>query len=47
MVEYVKLINLIKNPELNGTLAELIDYDKEKDRFLVKLCNGSQGMVKN
>ena len=46
MVEYVKLINLIKNPELNGTLAELIDYEKEKDRFLVKLCNGSQGMVK-
>ena len=46
MVEYVKLINLIKKPELNGTLAELIDYDKEKDRFLVKLCNGSQGMVK-
>lgn len=46
MVEYVKLINLTKKPELNGTLAELIDYDKEKDRFLVKLCNGSQGMVK-
>mgnify|MGYP001456616986 CR=1 FL=1 len=33
MVEYVKLINLIKKPELNGTLAELIDYDKEKDRL--------------
>jgi len=43
---YIELTNLKKNKELNGTLAEVLDYDEENDRFVVKLCNMSKAKVK-
>ena len=46
MAFYIELTNLEKNKELNGTLAEVLDYDEEKERFVVKLCNMSKAKVK-
>ena len=46
MALYVKLINLKENKGLNGTLAEILDYHEKRDRFVVKLCNGSKAKVK-
>ena len=46
MVLYIKLINLEKNKELNGTLAEVLDYDEEYERFVVKLYNMTKAKVK-
>jgi len=45
-VMYVELINLKENKGFNKTLAELLDYDKKRDRFVVKLYNGSKAKVK-
>ena len=45
MAFYVELTNLEKNKELNGTLAEVLDYDEGKERFVVKLCNMSKAKV--
>ena len=42
----VELINLKENKGFNKTLAELLDYDKKRDRFVVKLYNGSKAKVK-
>jgi len=46
MVFYIELINLEKNKELNGTLAEVLDYDDENARFVVKLSNMTKAKVK-
>ena len=46
MAFYIELTNLEKNTELNGTLAEVLDYDVENDRFVVKLCDMSKAKVK-
>ncbi len=46
MVFYIKLIDLEINKDLNGTLAEVLDYDEENDRFVVKLCNMTKAKVK-
>ena len=43
---YIELTNLEKNKELNGTLAEVLEYDEEKDRFVVKLFNMTKVKVK-
>ena len=43
---YIELTKLEKNKELNGTLAEVLDYDEENDRFVVKLCNMTKAKVK-
>jgi|TARA_B110000444_G_C18718398_1_gene537218 hypothetical protein len=43
---YVKLIHLKNYKELNGTLVEVLEYDKEIDRFIVKLYNGTKAKVK-
>lgn len=43
---YVELTNLKNYKEMNGTLAEVLEYDKEVDRFIVKLYNGTMAKVK-
>jgi len=46
MVLYIQLINLEINKELNGTLAQVLNYDELNDRFIVRLCNMTKAKVK-
>ena len=32
--------------ELNGTLAEVLNYDEVNDRFVVRLCNMTKTKIK-